>query len=91
MAGMRQLQHPAIADVSVEGILHALSDPVRAQIYARICASGESPPTGTRGSEAGLSTAQPLTTTHAHATAHFIGPNHARARNSPTVGACTPA
>jgi len=42
MPGMRQLQHPAIADVSVEGILHALSDPVRAQIYARICASGES-------------------------------------------------
>jgi DNA-binding transcriptional ArsR family regulator len=41
MPGMRQLQHPAIADVSVEGILHALSDPVRAQIYGRICASGE--------------------------------------------------
>jgi DNA-binding transcriptional ArsR family regulator len=39
---MRQLNHPAIADVSVEGILHALSDPVRAQIYARICDSAES-------------------------------------------------
>ena len=39
---MRQLQHPAVAEITVEGILHALSDPVRAQIYARICASDES-------------------------------------------------
>jgi DNA-binding transcriptional ArsR family regulator len=39
---MRQLQHPAVAEVTVEGILHALSDPVRADIYARIRASGES-------------------------------------------------
>jgi len=39
---MRQLHHPAVAEITVEGILHALSDPVRAQIYARICASGES-------------------------------------------------
>jgi DNA-binding transcriptional ArsR family regulator len=37
---MRQLQHPALAEITVEGILHALSDPVRAVIYARICASG---------------------------------------------------
>jgi DNA-binding transcriptional ArsR family regulator len=43
MRGMRQLHHPALADVSVEGILHALSDPVRAGIFARICASGGSP------------------------------------------------
>ena len=38
---MRQLQHPAVAEVTVEGILHALSDPVRADIYARIRASTE--------------------------------------------------
>lgn len=33
---MRPLFHPAIADVTVEGVLHALSDPVRARIYARL-------------------------------------------------------
>jgi DNA-binding transcriptional ArsR family regulator len=33
---MRPLFHPAIEDVTVEGILHALSDPVRVAIYARI-------------------------------------------------------
>ena len=33
---MRPLFHPAIDDVSVEGILHALSDPVRASIYATL-------------------------------------------------------
>ena len=33
---MRPLFHPAIDDVTVEGILHALSDPVRASIYARL-------------------------------------------------------
>ena len=31
---MRPLVHPSIDDVSVEGILHALADPVRAAIYA---------------------------------------------------------
>lgn len=31
---MRPLFHPSIDDISVEGILHALSDPVRAAIYA---------------------------------------------------------
>src|SRR5580693_1915697 len=31
---MRPLFHPSIEDVTVEGILHALSDPVRAAIYA---------------------------------------------------------
>ena len=30
---MRPLTHPSIDDVTVEGILHALSDPVRAAIY----------------------------------------------------------
>ena len=33
---MRPLSHPAIEDVTVEGILHALSDPVRVSIYAKI-------------------------------------------------------
>lgn len=37
---MRPLFHPAIEDVTVEGILHALSDPVRVAIYARIANSG---------------------------------------------------
>jgi DNA-binding transcriptional ArsR family regulator len=35
---MRPLFHPSLADVTVEGILHALSDPVRAAIYADIVA-----------------------------------------------------
>lgn len=30
---MRTLHHPAIADITVEGILHALSDPVRMDIF----------------------------------------------------------
>ncbi len=33
---MRPLVHPAIDDVTVEGILYALSDPVRVQIFADI-------------------------------------------------------
>ena len=33
---MRPLFHPSIEDVSVESILHALSDPVRVAIYAGI-------------------------------------------------------
>ena len=33
---MRPLSHPAIEDVPVEAILHALSDPVRVAIYADI-------------------------------------------------------
>ena len=35
---MRPLSHPSIEDVSVEGILHALSDPVRVAMYADIVA-----------------------------------------------------
>ncbi len=31
--------HPAVEDVTVEGILHALSDPVRAAIFADIAGS----------------------------------------------------
>jgi DNA-binding transcriptional ArsR family regulator len=36
---MRPLVHPSIDDVTVEGILHALSDPVRAAIYAELAMS----------------------------------------------------
>src|SRR5271167_1029873 len=37
---MRPLFHPSIEDVTVEGVLHALSDPVRVAIYADIVGSG---------------------------------------------------
>ena len=33
---MRPLFHPSIDDITVEGILHALSDPVRVAIYTEI-------------------------------------------------------
>ena len=33
---MRPLTHPALEDITVEGILYAFSDPVRIQIYADI-------------------------------------------------------
>jgi DNA-binding transcriptional ArsR family regulator len=36
---MRPLFHPAMDDVTVEGILHALSDPVRVAIFADIVGS----------------------------------------------------
>jgi DNA-binding transcriptional ArsR family regulator len=35
---MRPLLHPSIEEVTVEGILHALSDPVRVAMYADIVA-----------------------------------------------------
>ncbi|MGU3665446.1 ArsR/SmtB family transcription factor [Methylobacterium sp. A49B] len=37
---MRPLLHPAIDDVQPEAILHALSDPDRATIFARIAQAG---------------------------------------------------
>ncbi len=37
---MRPLFHPSIEDITVEGILHALSDPVRVAIYADVMSSG---------------------------------------------------
>ena len=37
---MRPLFHPSIEDVTVEGILHALSDPVRVAIFSQIAGSG---------------------------------------------------
>ncbi|TPG08194.1 ArsR family transcriptional regulator [Rhodanobacter glycinis] len=36
---MRPLVHPSIEDITVEGILHALSDPVRVAIYAELASS----------------------------------------------------
>jgi len=36
---VRPLFHPELEDVTVEGVLHALSDPVRAAIFADIAAS----------------------------------------------------
>src|SRR5271170_4670069 len=36
---MRPLFHPSIEDITVEAILHALSDPVRVTIYADIVGS----------------------------------------------------
>lgn len=36
---MRPLIHPSIEDVTVEGILHALSDPLRVHIFAEIAAA----------------------------------------------------
>jgi DNA-binding transcriptional ArsR family regulator len=41
---MRPLLHPSANDITVEGILHALSDPVRARIFAEI-ARAECPQT----------------------------------------------
>src|SRR5882757_2039240 len=35
---VRPLLHPSLEDITVEGILHALSDPVRAAIYTDIVA-----------------------------------------------------
>jgi DNA-binding transcriptional ArsR family regulator len=36
---MRPLHHPAIADVTLAGLLHALSDPVRLDIVRRLAAA----------------------------------------------------
>ena len=36
---MRPLFHPAVTDITVEGLLYALSAPVRAQIFAEMLAS----------------------------------------------------
>ncbi len=36
---MRPLYHPSVQDLTVEGILYALSDPVRVQIFASIAGS----------------------------------------------------
>ncbi|WP_243648308.1 ArsR/SmtB family transcription factor [Acidipila rosea] len=38
LRAMRPLLHPSIEDITVEGILHALSDPVRVAIFSNIVA-----------------------------------------------------
>jgi DNA-binding transcriptional ArsR family regulator len=37
---MKPLVHPALEDLTVEGILHALSDPTRVEIFSKIADSG---------------------------------------------------
>jgi DNA-binding transcriptional ArsR family regulator len=37
--GVRPIFHPAVSDITVEGLLYALSDPVRAQIFAEMATS----------------------------------------------------
>lgn len=44
---MRPLVHPALEDVTVEGILHALADPVRVAIFAGIVGAGKAQPCST--------------------------------------------
>jgi DNA-binding transcriptional ArsR family regulator len=39
MITMRPLIHPSLEDITVEGILHALADPVRVAIYAELASS----------------------------------------------------
>jgi DNA-binding transcriptional ArsR family regulator len=39
MKTMRPLFHPSVEDITVEGILHALSDPVRVAIFTDIASS----------------------------------------------------
>src|SRR3954470_21818275 len=36
---MKPLVHPALEDITVEGILHALSDPIRVEIFAKMADS----------------------------------------------------
>jgi len=39
---MKPLVHPALEDITVEGILHALSDPTRVEIFAKMASSAGS-------------------------------------------------
>ena len=36
---MKPLVHPALDDITVEGILHTLSDPTRLEIFAKMADS----------------------------------------------------
>jgi DNA-binding transcriptional ArsR family regulator len=40
LISMKPLVHPSVEDITVEGILHALSDPTRVEIFSRIADSG---------------------------------------------------
>jgi DNA-binding transcriptional ArsR family regulator len=44
---MRPLIHPSVDDISVEGILHALSDPERVVIFAGIAGAKDTKPCST--------------------------------------------
>ena len=46
---MRPLIHPSIDDITLEGILHALSDPVRRSIYAELAGCGDAASCSTLG------------------------------------------
>ncbi|HZG03836.1 MAG TPA: helix-turn-helix transcriptional regulator [Streptomyces sp.] len=37
----RELDHPALGEIRLEGVLHALSDPVRLQIVRTLATAGE--------------------------------------------------
>lgn len=37
----RPIQHPSADDISLDGVLHALADPVRRSIVAKLIAQGE--------------------------------------------------
>lgn len=39
---MKPLVHPSLEDITVEGILHALSDPTRVEIFAKMADSDSS-------------------------------------------------
>ena len=39
MISMKPLVHPSLEDITVEGILHALSDPTRVEIFSKIADS----------------------------------------------------
>ena len=39
---MKPLVHPALEDITVEGILHALSDPTRVEIFSKMADSSRS-------------------------------------------------
>jgi len=56
----RPIQHPSADDISLDGVLHALADPVRRSIVAKLLAQGEMNCTETCGDMA------PSTISHHH-------------------------
>ncbi|MGI4746769.1 MAG: ArsR/SmtB family transcription factor [Janthinobacterium lividum] len=43
MMEMRPFLHPQLGEISLQGVLHALSDPERLALFRRICSSETSP------------------------------------------------
>ena len=39
LSRMRPLAHPKVDEITVEGVLHALSDPIRIEIFAQLASS----------------------------------------------------